>query len=72
MLQSELKEYVLKNKEHRENVHNGRYFFPFLTEKVHYHVCDNTDTNTLGDAVEEGHCNNAKICGDCGCIVVGG
>ena len=67
-----LQEYVFKNKQHREHVHNGRNLAPLLAGEVDNDVGDNSYRNTLGNAVKQGHCNYAEVGGDLGGVILVG
>ena len=66
-----LKENILQNEEHRQNVHNGVNILCFFTENIDNNVGDDTYGDTLGNAVEQRHCDHAKISGNSGGIVLG-
>ena len=63
------KENILQNEEDAENVHNGGDFFPLLASEVDNDVGNNAERDTFRNAVEEGHCDDAEVSGNCCCII---
>ena len=67
-----LKENIFEDKENRKDIHNGRDLLPFLASEVDYNIRDYAERDTFRDAVEEGHCDDAEICGNRCCVIVFG
>ena len=64
------KEYILKDEQHRKNVHYGVDLLKLLADEINDNVGDNTDGDTFGNTVEQGHRNNAKVSGNCACKII--
>lgn len=66
-----LKENIFEDKENRKDIHNRRDLLPFLASEVHNYIRDDTDGDAFRNAVKKGHTEDAKVGGDCGCIIFG-
>ncbi len=61
---NDLKNDVLYNKEDRENIHEGLDLLGISGAKVDDNVRNNTDADTVGDAVGKRHKKECKECGN--------
>ena len=59
-----LQENILKDKQHGEDVHHGRDLLCLLADQIDQHVGDDTDRDTLGNAVKQRHCDDTQVCGN--------
>ena len=50
-----LKENVLKNKQYCKNIHKGLDLLGITGEEIDHNIRDNTDADTLGNAVGKRH-----------------
>ena len=57
---------VFQNKDYGQHIHERCDLLGLTAGKVKHRVADNAESDTLGNRVSEGHCENADKSRDCG------